>query len=195
MPRKSPFQIELSVDEAAELNRRAAGNSSRGGQPVVPALLQTTLGRPRRESTPGTPSGLSPQSWRLRSRRSHASGQQAWACRCRESAWPTLRGARSARAWWPASVTARSGVGCTRTRFALGSTAAGSSRAILTSRPRPRESWTCTNGAGKVRRCATTAHRIVARRRCEDSRKPIPPWFQSTDRSMPVGSIRSRSTS
>jgi hypothetical protein len=135
---------------------RAAGHATRGGQSVAPTILQAAIGGPRRESPPGTPSGLSPQSSRLRSRRLRASGRQPWACRCRGSAWPTSLDTRSARAWWPASATARSGVGCTRMRFALGSTAAGSSRAILTSRPRPGGSWTCTNGAGKDRHCATT---------------------------------------
>jgi len=40
-----------------------------------------------------------------------------------------------------------------------------------------------------------TARRIVERRRCDASRKPIPHWFRSTGRSTPVGSTRSRSTS
>jgi len=138
-------------------DRRAVGHATRGGQPVAPALLQGAIGGPRRKSPPGTPSGLSPQRSRLRSRRLHASGRQPWACRCRDSAWPTWRGTRSARAWWPASATARCGVGCTRTRFALGSTAAGSFRAIRTSRPRPDASWTCTSDAGKGSRCARTS--------------------------------------
>jgi len=89
MPRKSPFNIELSADESAELNRRAtrytlpyfevirakmilmaAGGmdndeiarlDTRGGQPVAPSLLQGAIGRPPGERAPGTPSGFPPR--------------------------------------------------------------------------------------------------------------------------------------
>jgi hypothetical protein len=107
-------------------DRRALGHPARGGEPVAPALLQGANGGPRRESPPGTPPGLSPQSSRLRSGRSHASGRRHWVCRCRDSASPTWRDMRNGRAWWPASATARCGVGCTRTRFDHGSTAGAS---------------------------------------------------------------------
>ena len=67
------------------------------------------------------------------------------------------RDTRSTRVWWHASATALFGVGCTKTRFAPGSTAAGYFRAIHISRPRLDESWTCTSDAGKERLCARTS--------------------------------------
>ena len=89
-------------------------------------FFKRTIGGPGGASPPGTPSGLSPQSSPLRSRRWPANCRPPWACRCRDSAWPMWRGTPSARAWWRASATARCGAGCTRMRFAPGSTAAGS---------------------------------------------------------------------
>ena len=62
----------------------------------------------------------------------------------------------NARDWWHASATARSGAGCMRTRFARGSTAAGSFRAILNSRRRPGVSWTCMPVLGRGGHCART---------------------------------------
>ena len=124
---------------------------------MAQALLQGAIGGPRRESPPGTPSGLSPLSSPLRSRRSPANYPRPWACRCSDSAWPMWRDTPSALAWWHASATAPCGVGCMKMPSAPGNIVAGYFRAIRNSRPRPGVSWTCTNGAGKVSRFAPTS--------------------------------------
>ncbi|WP_436317097.1 helix-turn-helix domain-containing protein [Variovorax sp. LjRoot84] len=112
MPRKSPFHIELTLDESAELNRRAtryalpyfevvrakmilmAANGLDNDE--IAARLDTrrevvSQWRQRffKERLAGLeerarpPSGLSSQRSRLRSRRSPASCRPPWACRCR----------------------------------------------------------------------------------------------------------------
>jgi len=115
MPRKSPFRIELSVDESAELNRRATRYTLPYFEVVrAKMILMAADGMDndeiavrldtRREvvsqwrqrffterlagleerARPGRPRVFPPQSSRLRSRRSLASGRRPWACRCRD---------------------------------------------------------------------------------------------------------------
>ncbi len=138
-------------------DRGALGYAPRGRQRVAQALLPRSNSGARGETPPGTPPGFSPQSWSLRSRRLPARFQRTSACRCRDSVRATSRCTRSARALSRASVAAPSGAGCTRMRYARGSIVAESSRVTRSSSARPNASSTCTDVAGKARRCARTS--------------------------------------
>ena len=76
----------------------------------------------------------------LMSCRYHAGAPAIWCVRC------------AAADWWPRSAAVRCGVGCTRMRFVLGTTAVGSFREIPTSPRKPVACWICMPASGRANR-------------------------------------------
>ena len=163
-------------------DRRAPGHPARGGQPVAQALLRGATGGPGGQARPGRPRAFPPRAWSLQ--------VKALACELPatlgRAAVALQRGRCGAagaavRAWWPrisdSTVWRWLQRGCDSP---LAAPLLDLSARPALRRPRPGASSTCTSGAGKGSRCATTSSsspptRRPASRRARASIRRLPP--------------------
>ena len=139
--RKDRVVRRRGIGEPADC--RATGYATADREQVAKAVLQETPARSRRRATIRAAARFFPLASSSRSRRSRVSCPSNGVCLSRAIARGISRASSSTKAWQHRSVAPRSGVGWRAMPFARGTSAVGSSRAILTLRRRRVASLIC----------------------------------------------------